>query len=63
MLRKLLDSLAPHFEKGGKLNALYPLFEALDTGLYSPADVTHTTSHVRDGLRSEERRVGKECRL
>ncbi len=50
MLRKLLDSLAPHFEKGGKLNALYPLFEALDTGLYSPADVTHTTSHVRDGL-------------
>ncbi len=50
MLRKLLDALAPTFEKGGKLEKLYPLFEAADTALYSPADVTHTTSHVRDGI-------------
>ena len=50
MLRKMLDSLAPHFEKGGKYEKLYPLFEAVDTALYSPPDVTHNTSHVRDGI-------------
>ena len=50
MLRKMLDSLAPHFEKGGKFEKLYPLFEAADTALYSPPDVTHNTSHVRDGI-------------
>ena len=49
-LRKFFDSIAPHFEKGGKLEKLYPLFEALDTGLYSPPDVTNNTSHVRDGI-------------
>ena len=49
-LRKFLDSIAPHFEKGGKLEKYYPLYEALDTGLYSPPDVTNNTSHVRDGI-------------
>ncbi|CAM3524770.1 NADH:ubiquinone reductase (Na(+)-transporting) subunit B [Parendozoicomonas haliclonae] len=50
MLRKLLDSLAPHFEKGGKFEKMYPLYEAVDTGLYSPPNVTHNSSHVRDGI-------------
>ena len=50
MLRKLLDALAPVFEKGGKLEKLYPLFEAADTALYSPADITRGSSHVRDGI-------------
>ena len=49
-LRMLLDRVAPTFEKGGKLQTLYPLYEALDTFLYSPADVTRTASHVRDAL-------------
>src|SRR5690554_6510050 len=49
-LRKLLDRLAPTFEKGGKYNKMYPLYEAIDTGLYSPPNVTHSTSHVRDGI-------------
>lgn len=49
-LRKLLDRLAPTFEKGGKYNKMYPLYEAVDTGLYSPPNVTNATSHVRDGI-------------
>ena len=49
-LRKLLDRLAPSFEKGGKYQKMYPLYEAVDTGLYSPPNVTHATSHVRDGI-------------
>jgi Na+-transporting NADH:ubiquinone oxidoreductase subunit B len=49
-LRSILDSAAPHFEKGGRFEKMYPLYEALDTGLYSPPNVTNNTSHVRDGI-------------
>lgn len=49
-LRSLLDSLEPHFTKGGKLEKMYPLYEALDTGLYSPPNVTNNSAHVRDGI-------------
>lgn len=49
-IRSMMDNIAPHFEKGGKLEALYPLFEAIDTALYTPGHVTHRASHVRDGL-------------
>ncbi|NOY43816.1 MAG: NADH:ubiquinone reductase (Na(+)-transporting) subunit B [Planctomycetes bacterium] len=50
MLRKLLDRLHPLFSKGGSLELLYPLFEAADTFLYTPADITRRASHVRDGM-------------
>jgi len=50
MLRSMLDKLAPHFEKGGKYEKMYPLYEAIDTGLYSPPSVTNNTAHVRDGI-------------
>ena len=49
-LRDLHDGVAPLFEKGGKLEKLYPLWEAHDTAMFTPADVTKTASHVRDGL-------------
>jgi len=42
--------LHPLFRKGGSLDRLYPLYEALDTFLYTPADVTRGPSHVRDGM-------------
>ncbi len=50
MLRKFLDKLAHSFEKGGKYEKLYPLYEAADTFLYTPADVTKRDAHVRDAL-------------
>ncbi len=49
-LRSMLDSLAPSFEKGGKYEKMYPLYEAVDTGLYCPPSVTNNTAHVRDGI-------------
>ncbi|RLA45697.1 MAG: NADH:ubiquinone reductase (Na(+)-transporting) subunit B [Gammaproteobacteria bacterium] len=49
-LRKLLDSIEPHFEKGGKYERWYALYEAADTIFYSPSSVTNTGSHVRDGI-------------
>ncbi|MAT69369.1 MAG: NADH:ubiquinone reductase (Na(+)-transporting) subunit B [Planctomycetaceae bacterium] len=50
MLRKVLDKLHPTFAPGGKLEKLYPLYEALDTFLYTPGTVTKTAAHVRDGM-------------
>ena len=47
-LRKFLDSQEKHFKKGGKLEKLYPLYEAQDTFLYTPGQVTRQASHVRD---------------
>ncbi len=49
-LRRLLDRLHPVFDEGGKLEKFYPLYEAIDTFLYSPSDVTPGPSHVRDGM-------------
>jgi Na+-transporting NADH:ubiquinone oxidoreductase subunit B len=49
-IRELLDHVAPNFEKGGNLEILYPLFELVDTGMFTPGSVTKTSSHVRDGM-------------
>ena len=49
-LRRLLDRLHPHFKKGGKLERLYPIYEAADTFLYTPGTATPGPSHIRDGL-------------
>ncbi len=50
LLRRLLDSQARHFEPGGRLARLYPLWEAQDTFLYTPGQVTAGAAHVRDGM-------------
>jgi Na+-transporting NADH:ubiquinone oxidoreductase subunit B len=50
MLRRTLDRYAHHFHKGGKLERFYPLYDAADTFLYTPATVTAGASHVRDAL-------------
>ncbi len=49
-LRNILDKNSKHFHKGGKLEKYYPLYEALDTILYSPGTPTRAASHVRDGV-------------
>jgi Na+-transporting NADH:ubiquinone oxidoreductase subunit B len=49
MLRRLLDRVAPEFHKGGRLERLFPFYEAIDTFLYTPDTVTTGPSHVRDG--------------
>ncbi len=49
-IRDALDKAAPLFEKGGKLEKLYPLYEMHDTILYTTGEVTPTGSHVRDGM-------------
>jgi Na+-transporting NADH:ubiquinone oxidoreductase subunit B len=48
--RAFLDKLHPHFAKGGRFEKLYPVFEMVDTFLYSPANVTCGATHVRDAI-------------
>ena len=47
--REILDSIEPHFTKGGRLEKYYGLYEMVDTFIYTPADVTRGSTHVRDG--------------
>ncbi len=49
-LRQFMDKIRPAFEEGGKLERLYPLFEATDTFLYSTDEVTTVEPHVRDSM-------------
>jgi Na+-transporting NADH:ubiquinone oxidoreductase subunit B len=49
-LREALDQVEPLFEKGGKLEKLYPIYEATDTFLFTPGHRTHSGPHVRDGV-------------
>ncbi len=49
-LRSILDAQAKHFEKGGRFEIAYPVYEMADTFLYTPGTVTKGASHVRDGL-------------
>ncbi|WP_028300364.1 NADH:ubiquinone reductase (Na(+)-transporting) subunit B [Oceanospirillum beijerinckii] len=48
-LRQMLDSMEPHFHKGGKYENWYALYEAVDTIFYAPNHTAKTTAHVRDG--------------
>ena len=48
-LRDLLDnSVKPIFDKGGKLEKLYPAYDAIETFLFVPGHATHGGSHIRD---------------
>jgi len=49
-LRKLLRSIEPAFQPGGKYHRFYALFEMVDTLLYSPAENTPHAPHARDAL-------------
>jgi Na+-transporting NADH:ubiquinone oxidoreductase subunit B len=49
-LRNTLDKLHPLFDKGGKFERLYPLYEAADTFLYTPGHVARGLTHIRDSL-------------
>ena len=50
-LKKFLDKVRPHFEEeNGRFRLFYPVFEAIDTFLYSPGTNTLRAPHVRDAM-------------
>jgi len=49
-LKKFIENLEPHFEKGGKYETWGALYEALATGLYTPGQVNKGKTHIRDSI-------------
>ncbi|MBR9833212.1 NADH:ubiquinone reductase (Na(+)-transporting) subunit B [Acidiluteibacter ferrifornacis] len=50
IFRKLLDSVKPNFEKGGKLEKFYPAYDAFETFLFVPGHTANTGAHIRDAI-------------
>jgi Na+-transporting NADH:ubiquinone oxidoreductase subunit B len=49
-LRKQLDKIKPHFDKGGKFEKYAPAFNGIDTFLFVPNHTTKHGAHIRDGI-------------
>ena len=49
-LRDAFDRVHPFFAKGGLLEKAYPMYEALDTFLFTPGEVSKGRTHVRDNI-------------
>ena len=49
-LRQQLDKVEKHFIKGGKLEKLHPLYDAIDTFLFVPGYKTKHGPHIRDSI-------------
>ncbi|HRI62336.1 MAG TPA: RnfABCDGE type electron transport complex subunit D, partial [Saprospiraceae bacterium] len=50
LLRRIVDSVKPHFTKGGKFEKFHPAFDALETFLFVPGATTKEGVHVRDAV-------------
>ena len=49
-LNKLFLDLKPLFDKGGRFERLYPLYEATDSFLFSTTKSTRVAPHIRDAI-------------
>ena len=49
-MKKFFEDIEPQFEKGGKFEAWYALYEAVATGLFTPGQVNKGQTHVRDSI-------------
>ena len=50
LFKNILDTVKPHFLKGGKLEKMYPAYDAFETFLFVPDHTTHSGSHIRDSI-------------
>ncbi len=50
LFKNLLETVKPHFEKGGKLEKMFPAYDAFETFLFVPNHTTNKGSHVRDAI-------------
>ncbi len=50
LFRNILNTVKPHFEKGGKLEKMYPAYNAFETFLFVPDHTTKLGSHIRDAI-------------
>ncbi|TVR73956.1 MAG: NADH:ubiquinone reductase (Na(+)-transporting) subunit B [Marinilabiliales bacterium] len=50
LLRKQIDKIKPHFQKGGRFEMLHSTFDAFETFLFVPDKVTSKGAHIRDSI-------------
>ncbi len=50
LLKNISRKAAPHFEKGGRLRRLYPLYEAFDSFMLGSPETTDSAPHIRDSI-------------
>jgi len=50
LFKNILESVKPHFVEGGKLEKMYPAYDAFETFLFVPDHTTHAGSHIRDAI-------------
>jgi Na+-transporting NADH:ubiquinone oxidoreductase subunit B len=50
-IRNLLKKIKPNFEKGGKLEKFYPVYDAFETFFFVPGETTPSAgAHIRDAI-------------
>ena len=49
-LRDIHDQIDPHFQKGGRFEKFFAIWEVHDTVMFTPGTVTRAAPHVRDGM-------------
>jgi Na+-transporting NADH:ubiquinone oxidoreductase subunit B len=49
-LSKIMEEAGHHFEKGGRFERWYPIYEAIDSILFGSSQTTKIAPHVRDSL-------------
>lgn len=50
VVENILGKVKPAFEKGGKLEKLYPMYDALETFAFVPDHTTQKGAHIRDSI-------------
>ena len=50
LVKNILESVKPLFIKGGKLEKMYPAYDAFETFLFVPDHTTKSGSHIRDAV-------------
>ena len=50
LFKNILESVKPLFVKGGKLEKMYPAYDAFETFLFVPDHTTKSGSHIRDAV-------------
>ena len=50
LFKNILESVKPHFVDGGKLEKLYPAYDAFETFLFVPDHTTHGGTHIKDAI-------------
>ena len=52
-LKKYLNKIKPHFEEGGKLHALWSVYDGFESFLYVPNTTAKTGAHIHDAIDSK----------